>query len=65
MVFICNCKLMVNDELRLAVSSLTEIQYLQNEPSLKGAHANESVMLETKYFFSTESSDEQSAFDGL
>ena len=56
---------MVNDELRLAVSSLTEIQYLQNEPSLKGAHANESVMLETKYFFSTESSDEQSAFDGL
>ena len=35
--------------LRLDVSWLTEIQYLQIELSEKGAHANESMML--KFFY--------------
>ena len=30
---------------RLDVSSVTEIQYLQNEPSGKGTHTNKSIML--------------------
>ena len=51
--------------LRLFVSSLKEIQYLQIEPSEKGTHTNESLMLKTKCFICTDSSDEQSPFDGL
>ena len=47
--------------LRLVVSSYIKIHYFQIEPSKMGAHANESMLL--KMF--TDSSDEQSAFDGL
>ena len=49
--------------LRLDVSLLTEIQYLQIEPSAKGTHTNQSIML--KIFICMDSSDEQSTFDGL
>ena len=34
--------------LRLAVSSVTEIQYLQIEPSEKRSHTNESMMLKMR-----------------
>ena len=47
--------------LRFDVSSLIEIQYLQIEPSEKGTHTNESMML--KFFICTDLSDEQSAFN--
>ena len=49
--------------LRLVLSLLTTIQYLQIEPSKKGIHNNENMML--KCFICTDSSYEQSAFDGL
>ena len=47
------------------MSSLTEIQYLQIEPSEKGTQTNESMMLCLKCFICTDLSDEQNAFDGL
>ena len=37
--------------LRLAVSSLTEIQYLQIEPGGKGTHTDESMMLKMFYLY--------------
>ena len=49
--------------LRLDVSSLTEIQYLQIEQSEKATHTNESTMI--IIFYLTGWSDEQSAFYGL
>ena len=44
--------------LRHYLSSLTEIQYLQIEPSYKGTHTIESMTLK-------DSSEKQSAFDEL
>ena len=44
--------------------ALTEIQYLQIEPSETGTNTNKSLMLEMS-FLCADSSDEQSAFDGL
>ena len=44
--------------------ALTEIQYLQIEPSEKGTNANKSLMLKM-FFLCADSSDKQSAFDGL
>ena len=35
--------------LRLAVSSLSKIQYLQIEPNEKGTHTNESMMFKMFY----------------
>ena len=43
------------------MSSLTEIKYLQIEPSEKGIHTNESIML--KMFVCTDSPHKQSVFD--
>ena len=37
--------------LRLDMSSLTEIQCLQTEPSEKGIHTNESMMLKMFYLY--------------
>ena len=37
--------------LRLDVSLLTEIQYLQIEPSEKETHTNESIMLKMFYLY--------------
>ena len=47
----------------LIVSSLTQTQYLQIEPSGKGAHTNDRISL--KCFICTDSSDEQNTFNGL
>ena len=44
--------------------ALTEIQYLQIEPSEKGTNTNKSLMLKM-FFLCADSSDKQSAFDGL
>ena len=45
--------------------TLTTIQYLQIDPSRKGAHTKEIMMLRICFFFCTDLSDEQSVFDGL
>ena len=45
------------------MSSQKKIHYFQIEPNETGAHVDESMML--KMFICTDSSDEQSAFDGL
>ena len=49
--------------LRLDVSSMTEIHYLQIEPSKNGADTNESMVLKMFYLYVL--SDEQSALDEL